>query len=51
MNYTDHITVNPNIMLGKPVITGTRISVEQILQKLSEGASIDEVKSMFPVKK
>lgn len=39
MNYTEYIESNPDIMLGKPVIRGTRITVELIIQKLSEGAS------------
>ena len=36
---TDRIDVNPRVMLGKPGIRGTRIPVELILRKLSEGAS------------
>lgn len=43
MNYTNRIISNPDIMLGKPVIKGTRVSVELILRKLSEGMSIDEL--------
>ena len=35
----DRIEINPGIMLGKPVIRGTRVPVEIILRKLSEGAS------------
>ncbi len=34
----DRIELNPKIMLGKPVIRGTRITVELILRKLAEGA-------------
>ncbi len=41
--YTDHIEVNPKIMMGKPVIKGTRITVELILEKLSAGESIEEI--------
>ena len=33
--YKERITVDPNLMLGKPVIKGTRITVELILKKLS----------------
>jgi uncharacterized protein (DUF433 family) len=35
-------------MLGKPVIKGTRISVELILKKLSEGASKTQLIEMYP---
>ena len=36
---TDRIDIDPAIMMGKPVIRGTRITVELILRKLAEGAS------------
>ncbi len=39
MTITDRIQMNPKIMMGKPVIRGTRIPVELILRKLSEGAT------------
>ena len=42
-NYKGKIESNPDIMLGKPVIKGTRITVELILKRLSEGASMDEI--------
>jgi uncharacterized protein (DUF433 family) len=35
-------------MLGKPVIKGTRITVEIILKKLAEGASVDDMIEMYP---
>jgi Protein of unknown function (DUF433) len=37
MTLTDRIKINPRVMLGKPVIRGTRIPVELILRKLSDG--------------
>lgn len=37
IDYTEAIEVNPKIMLGKPVIKGTRITVELILEELSAG--------------
>lgn len=43
-----HIEVNPKIMMGKPVIKGTRITVEQILENLSESNSIDDVLLAHP---
>lgn len=48
MTYTDRIISNPKIMLGKPVIKGTRITVELILKKLSEEISVDELIQAYP---
>lgn len=45
---TDRIEINPNVMLGKPVVRGTRIPVELILRKLSEGAAIDVLLDAYP---
>ncbi|MCF6352438.1 MAG: DUF433 domain-containing protein [Cyclobacteriaceae bacterium] len=43
MNYANRVIINPDIMLGKPVIKGTRVTVELILRKLSEGMTIDQM--------
>lgn len=48
MDYRDRITVSPDVMLGKPVIKGTRITVELILRKLSEGADTDDLLTGYP---
>jgi uncharacterized protein (DUF433 family) len=45
---TDRIEINPAAMLGKPVIRGTRISVELILRKLSEGATEADLLDAYP---
>ena len=37
------IEVKPEVMMGKPVITGTRITVELILEKLAAGESIEQI--------
>ena len=37
------LEINPEIMLGKPVIKGTRISVELILRRLAEGMTMNEL--------
>jgi len=42
------IEVNPAVMLGKPVIRGTRIPVELILRKLSEGATETDLQDAYP---
>jgi uncharacterized protein (DUF433 family) len=48
MNYRDHISSNPKVMLGKPCIKGTRITVELVLEKLSEGATPQDILTMYP---
>lgn len=48
MNYKVYIESNAEIMLGKPVITGTRISVALILKKMSEGATIQNIITAYP---
>jgi uncharacterized protein (DUF433 family) len=40
---TDRIEINPAVMMGKPVIGGTRITVELSLRKLAEGATEAEL--------
>ena len=42
------IESNPKIMFGKPVIKGTRISVELILGKIADGESVDAILSSYP---
>jgi uncharacterized protein (DUF433 family) len=39
----ERITVNPKIMTGKPVVKGTRLTVEYILNLLAAGATVEEV--------
>ena len=39
----DRIEINPKVLLGKPVIKGTRISVELILERLAAGCSFGQV--------
>jgi uncharacterized protein (DUF433 family) len=48
MSAQDRIEINPRIMLGKPVIRGTRITVEIILRKLGEGASHQDLLEAYP---
>jgi len=43
MDYNKYIVRNPGIMLGKPIIKGTRITVELIMRKLAGGYSIDDI--------
>ncbi len=48
MNYKDRLEINPVIMVGKPVIKGTRITVELLLRKLSEGMTMEELLTAYP---
>jgi uncharacterized protein (DUF433 family) len=48
MSITDRIVLDPTIMLGKPVVRGTRITVEVIVRKLGEGLSEHDVLEAYP---
>ena len=48
MTTADRIEIDPKVMMGKPVIRGTRITVELVLRKLSEGASERELLDAYP---
>lgn len=43
------IVVDPNIMVGKPVIKGTRLTVQQVLLLLAQGISFDGIVAEYPV--
>lgn len=45
---TPLIQSNPKVMMGKPVITGTRITVELILEKLAAGETIEQLLDAHP---
>lgn len=47
MSY-DFIESNPQIMMGKPVIAGTRITVELVLEKLAAGETIEQLLAAHP---
>jgi len=48
MKYADRVTVNPEILVGKPVIKGTRMSVEFILELLADGWTYEEILNSYP---
>ena len=45
---TQLIQSNPKIMMGKPVIAGTRITVELILEKLAAGETVEQILKAHP---
>jgi uncharacterized protein (DUF433 family) len=48
MSTSNRIEINPEIMLGKPVIRGTRITVELVLRSLAEGATEADLLDNYP---
>jgi uncharacterized protein (DUF433 family) len=47
-NFEDYIEINPKKMVGKPVIKGTRITVELILEKLAAGENVEAILEDYP---
>lgn len=48
MDWQDRITFNPDILVGKPIIKGTRLAVEFIIDLLAQGWSTDEILHNYP---
>jgi uncharacterized protein (DUF433 family) len=48
MDWRDRIEVNPKILLGKPVIQGTRLAVEFIVELLAEGWDHEQILASYP---
>lgn len=48
MELQERIEINPAVMLGKPVIRGTRIPVELVIRKLGEGATEEDLLDAYP---
>jgi len=48
MTFVTLIERNPQVMMGKPVIKGTRISVELIVRKLASGYSVEDLLTAYP---
>ncbi len=48
MGVEPKIVIDPGVMLGKPVIAGTRISVEIILERLGAGETIEDILEAYP---
>ncbi len=47
-NWNENIETNPNILYGKPVIKGTRIPVELLLEKMSNGQTFQDIIQNYP---
>jgi uncharacterized protein (DUF433 family) len=48
VDWRERITSDPNILVGKPTIKGTRISVDLILGWLANGWSVDDILASYP---
>jgi uncharacterized protein (DUF433 family) len=48
MDWKDRIAIDPNVLVGKPVIKGTRIAVEFIIELLAEGWTHEHILHNFP---
>jgi uncharacterized protein (DUF433 family) len=48
MNWKDRIVIDSEILVGKPIIKGTRISVELLLDRVADGWSIDDILRSYP---
>jgi uncharacterized protein (DUF433 family) len=48
MEYKQYIERNPDIMLGKPIIKGTRITVELLMRKLAGGFTVKDLLKSYP---
>lgn len=51
MDWRDHIIVDPQILVGKPVVRGTRISVELVIDLLAAGWTEQQVLASYPTLK
>ena len=47
-NLLSRITANPEVLVGKPIIRGLRISVDQILKALAGGVTVQELLAEYP---
>jgi uncharacterized protein (DUF433 family) len=51
MDWRDHIKVDPEILVGKPVVKGTRISVELVIDFLAAGWTEEKILTSYPTLK
>lgn len=48
MNWRDHIISDPEILVGRPVVKGTRLSVDLILDRLADGWATEDLFESYP---
>ena len=48
MDWREHIEQRPGVMMGKPVIKGTRLTIELILERLADGWPPEDILASYP---
>lgn len=48
MDWKDRIEVNPAVLVGKPIIKGTRISVELVFERVADGWKMEDLLASYP---
>ena len=48
MGWEERIELNPEILVGKPVVRGTRLSVEFVIERLADGWTVEELVGKYP---
>ncbi len=48
MTWPERIVIEPNVLVGKPVIKGTRLSVEFVIDLMAQGWSESEILTNYP---
>ena len=48
MEQEEHIVVDPNVMLGKPVVSGTRVTVQSVVERIAAGESVADIVESHP---
>ena len=48
MSWQDHISIDPKILVGKPVVKGTRIAVELVIDLMAQGWSQEQILDNYP---
>lgn len=48
MRWQDHIEINPNVLVGKPIIKGTRLAVDFIVGLLASGWTEEQIVQNYP---
>ena len=48
VDWRERIEINPDVMTGKPVIKGTRLTVDHVIELLAEGWTVDQIIAEYP---